>query len=188
MIVERIEGGEAFDVAILTSGAGDTLIKGGKIARRVNIAKSSMGLAVRSGTPLPDVSSVDAVKRALLAAKSFARNEGAESGKHVLAIFDRMGIAEQMKGKTTAMPVGTGYVAELVARGQVDLAAQQMPELKAVAGVDSVPLPPELQLTVVFEAGISASAKEPGAVDELVKFLSSPDAAGVIRARGLTPP
>lgn len=188
MIVERIEGGEAFDVAILTSGAGATLIKSGKIARRVNIAKSSMGLAVRSGTPLPDVSSVDAVKRALLSAKSFARNEGAESGKHVLAIFDRMGIAEQMKGKTTAMPVGTGYVAELVARGQVDLAAQQMPELKAVAGVDSVPLPPELQLTVVFEAGVSASTKEERAVDDLVKFLSSPDAASVLRARGLNPP
>src|SRR5256885_15570915 len=118
MIIERIQGGEAFDVSILTAEATDALIKQGKVARRVDIARSSIGLGVRAGTPKPDVSSADAVKRTLLAAKSFARNEGAESGKHMLAVFDRLGIAEGMKGKTQAMPVGTGYVAQPVAPGE----------------------------------------------------------------------
>jgi molybdate transport system substrate-binding protein len=114
MIIERITGGEAFDVSILTAEATDALIKQGKIARRTDVARSSIGLGVRSGTPKPDVSSAEGVKRSLLAVKSFARNEGAESGKHMLAVFERLGIADEMKAKTKAMPVNTGYVAELV--------------------------------------------------------------------------
>ena len=119
-------------------------------------------MGVRAGTPKPDVSSAEAVKRTLLAAKSFARNEGAESGKHMLAVFDRLGIAEEMKAKTKAMPVGTGYVAELVARGEAELAAQQMPELKAVPGIEALPLPPELQLVIVFSAGVSPAPHDAG--------------------------
>jgi molybdate transport system substrate-binding protein len=188
MIVERISGGEAFDVSILTAEATDGLVKQGKIARRVDIARSSIGLAVRTGAPAPDVSSAEAVKRTLLAAKTFARNEGAESGRHMLSVFARLGITEQMAGKTRAMPVGTGYVAELVARGEAELAAQQMPELKAVAGVDPYPLPPELQLIIVFSAGVSPAPKEPDAVNALVSFLSSPNAAATIRSKGLDPP
>jgi molybdate transport system substrate-binding protein len=188
MIVERISGGEAFDVSILTAEATDGLIKQGKIARRVDIARSSIGLAVRTGAPAPDVSSAEAVKRTLLGAKTFARNEGAESGRHMLSVFARLGITEQMAGKTKAMPVGTGYVAELVARGEAELAAQQMPELKAVAGVDPYPLPPELQLIIVFSAGVSPAPKEPDAVNALVSFLSSPGAAATIRSKGLEPP
>ena len=99
MIVERIEGGEAFDISILTAEATDGLIKQGKVARRTVIARSSIGLGVRAGTPKPDVSSAEAVKRTLLAAKSFARNEGAESGKHMLAVFERLGITEAMKAR-----------------------------------------------------------------------------------------
>jgi molybdate transport system substrate-binding protein len=188
MIVERILGGEAFDVSILTGEATDALIKQGKMARRVDIARSSIGLGVRAGTPLPDVNSVDAVKRTLLAAKSFARNEGAESGKHILSVFQRLGIAEDMKPKTKAMPVGTGYVAELVMRGEAEMAAQQMPELKAVPGIAAVPLPAELQLVVVFSAGLSAAPHDAGAANALVTFLSSSDAASVLKAKGLDPP
>jgi molybdate transport system substrate-binding protein len=188
MIIDRVRGGEAFDVAILTAEANDDLIKQGKVARRVDIARSSIGLAVRSGAPKPDVSSTDAVKRTLLASKSFARNEGAESGKHMLAVFDRLGITEEMRAKTKAMPVNTGYVAELVARGEAEMAAQQMPELKAVAGVDPVPLPPELQLVIVFSAGLSTAPGEPNAVNALIGFLSSPAAASVLKAKGLDPP
>jgi molybdate transport system substrate-binding protein len=188
MIIERIQGGEAFDVSILTAEATDALVSQGRIARRIDIARSSIGLAVRTGAPAPNVSSVEGVKRTLLAAKTFARNEGAESGKHVLAMFDRLGIAGEMAAKTKAMPVGTGYVAELVARGEAELAAQQMPELKAVAGVDAYPLPPELQLIVVFSAGISPAPKEPAAVDALLAFLSSPNAAATIKSKGLDPP
>ncbi len=188
MIIERIQGGEAFDVSILTAEATDALIKQGKVARRTDIARSSIGLGIRAGTPKPDVSSAEAVKRTLLAAKSFARNEGAESGKHMLAVFDRLGIAEAMKAKTKAMPVNTGYVAELVARGEADLAAQQMPELKAVPGIEAIPLPPELQLTIVFSAGVSAVPAAPDAVDAMVRFLSSPESAPVLRSKGLDIP
>jgi len=170
MIIERIQGGETFDVSILTVDATEALIKQGKIARRVDIARSSVGLGVRAGTPKPDVSSADAVKRTLLAAKSFARNEGAESGKHILAVFDRLGIVEEMKAKTKAMPVNTGYVAELVMRGEAELAAQQMPELKAVPGIEAVPLPPELQLVIPFSAGVSPAPHDSGAVNELIGF------------------
>jgi molybdate transport system substrate-binding protein len=188
MIVERIQGGEAFDLSILTAEATDALVKEGKVARRVDIGRSSIGLGVRAGTPKPDVSSAEAVKRTLLAVKSFARNEGAESGKHILAVFGRLGIAEEMKVKTKAMPVGTGYVAELVARGEADMAAQQMPELKAVPGIEAVPLPPELQLVIVFSAGLSPAPKEPDAVNALMKFLASPEAVPVLKAKGLDPP
>jgi molybdate transport system substrate-binding protein len=188
MIIERLQGGEAFDVSILTAEATDGLIKQGKVAKRVDVARSSIGLAVRSGAPAPDVSSAEAVKRTLLAAKTFARNEGAESGRHMLSVFARLDITEQMAGKTKAMPVGTGYVAELVARGEAELAAQQMPELKAVAGVDPFPLPPELQLIIVFSAGVSPAPKEPEATAALVAFLSSPGAAATIRSKGLDPP
>ena len=188
MIIERVLGGETFDVSILTVEATDALIKQGKIARRVDVARSSIGLGVRAGTPRPDVSSADGVKRTLLAAKSFARNAGAESGKHMLAVFERLGITEEMNPKTKAMPVGTGYVAELVARGEVELAAQQMPELMAVAGIEASPLPPELQLYILFSAGVASAVKEPAAVDELVSFLSSPVAATVLAAKGLDRP
>jgi molybdate transport system substrate-binding protein len=188
MIIDRITGGEAFDVSILTAEATDALIKQGKIARRADVARSSIGLGVKAGTPKPDVSSADGVKRSLLAVKSFARNEGAESGKHMLAVFERLGIAEEMKAKTKAMPVNTGYVAELVLRGEADMAAQQMPELKAVAGIDPSPLPPELQLVIVFSAGLSASPGDRKAAEELMAFLSSADAASVLKVRGLDPP
>jgi molybdate transport system substrate-binding protein len=187
-IIERLMSGEAFDVSILTAEATDDLIKQGKIARRADYARSSIGLGVRTSSPKPDVSSVEAVKRSLLAVKSFARNEGAESGKHMLAVFERLGIAEEMKAKTKAMPVGTGYVAELVVRGEADMAAQQMPELKAVAGIDASPLPKELQQIIVFSAGLSAKPGDPKAAQELVEFLTSADAAPVLKSKGLDPP
>jgi molybdate transport system substrate-binding protein len=188
MIIERITGGEAFDVSILTAEATDGLIKQGKIARRADVARSSIGLGVRAGTPKPDVSSAEGVKRSLLAVKSFARNEGAESGKHMLAVFERLGIADEMKAKTKAMPVGTGYVAELVVRGEADMAAQQMPELKAVAGIDASPLPKELQQIIVFSAGLSAKPGDPKAAQEMVEFLTSAEAVPVLKSKGLDPP
>jgi molybdate transport system substrate-binding protein len=184
-IVDRVKGGEAVDVTILTARASDDLIKEGKLARRVDIARSSIGLAVRAGAPKPDVSSADAFKRTLLAVKSFARNEGAESGVHMLRVFDRLGITEQMEAK--AMPVNTGYVAELVVRGEAEMAAQQMPELIAVPGVKVTSLPPEFQLIIVFSAGVSAGSTEPGAVNALLNFLTSQEAAAVLTAKGLNP-
>src|SRR5262249_23697024 len=156
MIIERLTAGEVFDIFILTAEATDGLLRQGKVARRPDIARSSIGLGVRAGSPQTHVSSAAGGKRSPPAAKSFAPNEGAESGKHMLAVFERLGIAEDMKAKTKAMPVNTGYVAELVIRGEAEMAAQQMPELKAVPGIDPSPLPPELQLVIVFSAGLSS--------------------------------
>lgn len=187
-ILKRVRGGEAVDVTILTAQASDALIKEGKLARRVDIARSSVGVAVLAGAPTPDVSSVEALKRTLLAVKSFARNEGAESGMHMLRVFERLGIAEEMKAKTIAMPVNTGYVAQLVADRKVEMAAQQMPELHAVAGVAPTPLPPELQMIVPFAAGVSSTTQQGEAVETLLKFLTSPAAAAVLKAKGLDPP
>ena len=135
------------------------------------------------------MSSAEAVKRTLLAAKSFARNEGAESGKHMLAVFERLGITEEMKGKTKAMPVNTGYVAELVARGEAEMAAQQMPELKAVPGIDAVAAAAGASACHrVLGGRVAGAGSDPDAVNALVAFLSSPDAASVLKAKGLDPP
>ena len=187
-IVKRVQGGEAVDVTILTAQASDALIKEGKLARRVDIARSSIGVAVLADAPKPDVSSADAVRRTLLAVKTFARNEGAESGMHMLRVFERLGIVEEMKAKTVAMPVNTGYVAQLVVDRKVEMAAQQMPELYAVSGVAPMPLPPELQMIIPFSAGISSTTRQGDAVEALLKLITSPAAAAVLKAKGLEPP
>lgn len=187
-IVKRVRGGEAVDVTILTAQASDALIREGKLSRRVDIARSSIGIAVLAGVPKPDVSSAEAVKRTLLAVKTFARNEGAESGMHMLRVFERLGIVDEMKAKTIAMPVNTGYVAQLVADRKAEMAAQQMPELHAVAGVDPTPLPAELQMIIPFAAGVSATTRQGQAVEALLEFMTSPAAAAVLRAKGLDPP
>jgi molybdate transport system substrate-binding protein len=185
-IVTRLAGGDRTDVALLTAEASDSLIRAGKLARRVDYVRSIIGVGVRAGAPKPDVGSADAFRRTLLAAKSFARNEGADSGIYMKGLIERLGIAEQMKPKTTLVP--SGYVAELVARGEVEIAAQQVSELMSVPGVDVTPLPAEIQHTMVFTAGLAATPGSPAAVDALIKFLTAPAAAPVIRAKGLTPP
>ena len=187
-IVKRVLGGEAVDVTILTAQASDALIKEGKLVRRVDIARSSIGVAVLADAPKPDVSSAEALKRTLLAVKTFARNEGAESGMHMLRVFERLGIVEEMKAKTIGMPVNTGYVAQLVADRKVEMAAQQMPELYAVEGVAPTPLPPELQMIIPFSAGVSSTTRQGEAVEALLQFLTSPAAAAVLKAKGLEPP
>jgi len=185
LLVARIQKGEMPDVAFLTARQAEGLIKEERLARKVDVARSSIGIAVRAGAPRPDIGTVEAFKRTLLAAKSFARNEGADSGIFMVSLLERLGIAEQMKAKSTL--IRQGFVAELVARGEVEIAAQQMPELMAVAGVQATPLPPEIQHTIVFCAGVPAASKQPDAVSDLIRFLSSPAAAAVIRAKGLEP-
>jgi molybdate transport system substrate-binding protein len=184
-IIARIDNGESVDIAVLTDYAVDDLIKAGKLARRVDLARSRIGIAVRTGAPRPDASTAEAFKRTLLAAKSFARNDGADSGIFMAGLLDRLGIAAEMKPKTTL--VATGYVAELVARGEVALGAQQVSELMSVPGVDVTPLPDEIQHVIVFSAGIAPAPKDADAVQALIVFLTSPAAAAVIRAKGHDP-
>jgi molybdate transport system substrate-binding protein len=186
LLVDRIRNGETPDLAFLSTHAADDLIREGKLARRIVFARSSIGIAVRAGAAKPDIASVEAFKRALLAARSFARNEGADSGLFMAGLLERLGIAEEMKSKSTLLR--QGFVAELVANGEVEMAAQQMPELIAVPGVEAIPLPQELQHVIVFCAAVSAASRVSDAVRELIDFLSSPAAAAVIRRKGLEPP
>lgn len=186
-IIDRIRAGETVDVTVLTAQASEALVKEGRLVRKTDFARSSIGIAVLTGAPKPDASSAEALKRTLLSVKSFARNEGAESGAHMTKVFERLGIVEEMKAKTKPVPINSGYVAELVARREVEMAAQQMPELMAVAGVTPTPLPPELQLEIVFSAGRTAAAKETAAIEALEKLLTSPSAATTLKSRGLEP-
>jgi molybdate transport system substrate-binding protein len=184
-IIARLDRGESVDVAILTAHAIDQLIARGKLSARVDLARSVIGLAVRSGAPRPDIATALSFRRTLLAAKSFARNEGADSGIFVAGLLEQLGIAAEMEPKTTR--VRSGYVAELVARGEVEMAAQQVAELMAVPGVDVTPLPEEIQHVIVFAAAMPAAPRDPDAAMELVRFLASAANAPVWRTKGHRP-
>ena len=185
LIMGRLQKGEAPDVVFLTAHASDDMIKQGLLAARVDLARSTMGIAVRAGAPKPDIGTVEKFKQTLLAAKSFARNEGADSGVFMVGLLQRLGIADEMKAKSTL--IRQGHVAELVARGEVEMAAQQMSELMAIPGVVATPLPAEIQNVMVFCAAIPAASKEAAPVQQLIKFLTSPAAAPAYRSKGLDP-
>jgi molybdate transport system substrate-binding protein len=184
----RLERGEPVDVLILVGYALDDLIKKGKAVAdsRTDLVRSPIGIAVRAGAPMPDISSVDALKRTLLAAKSVAYSDSA-SGVYVSTeLFSKLGIAEEMKGKAKMIPATP--VGEIVAKGEAEIGFQQMSELMPVQGIDIVgPLPAEVQKITVFSAGVSTTSKEPDAAKSLIKFLSSPQAAPVLIKSGLEP-
>lgn len=186
-VMSRLKGGETVDLVIMAAGAIDELIALGRIVpgSRVDLGRSAVGVAVRAGAAKPDISSGDAFKRALLAAKSVAYSTG-PSGVYFAGLIERMGIAAQLKPKLKQVlgePAGAP-----VARGEAELAIQQVSELLPVAGIDLVgPLPPDIQKITVFSVGLHIGAKEPGAAQALVKFLASPAAAPVIRKKGMDP-
>ena len=187
-IMKRAKAGESADLFILASSSVDQLIKLGKVVpgSRVDLAKSGISIAVRAGAPKPDISSSDAVKRALLAAKSIGYSGGA-SGTYITGLFQRMGIADELKPKLRQAPPGVP-VGELIARGEVEIGLHQTSELLPVAGIDILgPLPADIQQFTVFSAGVSAGAKAPDAAKELVKFLTAPGTAPLIRKKGMEP-
>jgi molybdate transport system substrate-binding protein len=184
-IIDHIKRGDVPDIAILTAPNIDELGAQGLLVNRVDLVHSRIGIAVRSGAAQPDVASVEGFKRTLLASKSFARNDGADSGVYMASLLERLGIAASMQDKTTL--VRSGYVAELVAKGEVEIGAQQVSELMSVPGVAVFPLPPEIQHDLVFSAGVSKTPKAPEAVKELLTFMASPAAAAVMKAKGLAP-
>lgn len=188
IMMKRIRAGETADLAILGQAAIDELTKLGKIApsSRRTLARCGVGVAVRAGAPKPDIATVDAFKRALLSAKSVAYTESGASGIHFSGLIERMGIAAEVKAKAVTRP--GGLIAELVASGDAEIAVQQIPELMAVRGVDLVgALPQELQLLSVACAGIFADSKQPQAAKALLDFLSTPDAARVMKTKGQEP-
>jgi molybdate transport system substrate-binding protein len=184
----RLERGEPADVLIMVGYALGDLIKHGKVIAdsRVDLTKSPIGIAVKSGAPKPDISSSEAVKRALLAAKSVAYSDSA-SGVYVSTeMFQRLGIVDAMKDKAKKIPAEP--VAGVVARGEAEIGFQQISEMRPVPGVDIVgPLPPELQKITVFSAGIAIVSKQPEAGRALIKFLASPPASDAIVKSGMEP-
>jgi molybdate transport system substrate-binding protein len=188
-IKRKIEAGEPFDVAVLNPPVLDELIKQGKVVAgtRADIGTAGLGVAVRAGAAKPDISSVDAFKRALLNVKSVAFPGEGASGIYFTRLLDRLGIAEPMKGKLR--PMLAEDTVEVVARGEADMVVVIASRSVDVPGVDLVgPLPAELQTTIGIAAGVSAAAKEPAVAKALIEFFTAPAALPVIRAKGLTPP
>lgn len=184
-MMNRLKGGEAVDVVILSAASLDELMTAGIVSERFDLAKSGIGVAVKAGAPRPDVSSGEALKRAVLAAKSIVYSTG-PSGIYLADLFRRMGIEEQLKPKVRQVqgePAGA-----VVARGEAEVGFQQMSELLPVAGIDIIgPLPADVQRITVFSAGLHARAKAPEAARALVQFFRTPAAAPVIRRKGMEP-
>jgi molybdate transport system substrate-binding protein len=184
----RLQRGEPADVLIMAASALDGLIKEGKAVAgsRVDLARARIGMVVRAGAPKPDISSLDALKRTLLAAKSIAFSASASGVYLSSEVFPRLGIADQIKDKTKR--IESERVAAVVARGEAEIGFQQISELLPVPGVELVgPLPPEVQRVTVFAAGIATGAKEPDAAGALIRFLASPAAAAAITKSALEP-
>jgi molybdate transport system substrate-binding protein len=188
-IKASIEKGAAVDVAILTTAVTDDLIKEGKLtaAGRADIARSGAGVAGRKGAPKPDISTPDAFKRALVDAKSIAYVEAGATAPYIKSLFERLGIAEQVKSKLKPQPT-SNPAAKAVANGEAELGITQISEILPYAGAELVgPLPAELQLYTVYPAAVAAETKEPDAARALIKFLTAPAAIAVLKAKGLSP-
>ena len=187
-VQKRLADGERYDMIIMARPAIDEQIKLGKAVAgsRVDFAKSGVGVAVRKGAPKPAIGSADALKKTLLAAKSIGYSTG-PSGLYMLSVFEKLGIAGEVKGKLKQTPSGV-FVGTLIASGETEIGFQQISEFVHFPGIDYVgPLPGELQLTTVFSAGIHSGAKQAEAARALVKHLAAPAAAPVMRKYGLEP-
>jgi molybdate transport system substrate-binding protein len=190
-LTKRIESGEAFDLAVLTPAAVNDLSSKGKFVAgsRTNLGRVGVGVVVKEGTPKPDISSVDAFKKTLLAAKSVAYIDpaaGGSSGIYVAGLLDKLGVAAEVKPKAKLIPGGA--VAEHVARGEAELGIHQISEILPVKGITLVgPLPADVQNYTVYAAGLGANGKESEAAKALLKALSGPAAAEVLKSKGMEP-
>jgi molybdate transport system substrate-binding protein len=188
---KRIESGEAFDVAVITPAIVDDLAGARKIAAgsRVNLATVGVGVVVKEGAPKPDVSTIEAFKSALLAAKSVAYIDpasGGSSGIYIDKLLERLGIADQVRPKAKLKK--GGYVAELIVSGEAELGLHQISEIVPVKGAALVgPLPKEIQSTTTYAAGLSASSQNKDAAQALIKMFSGPAAATVLKSKGMEP-
>jgi molybdate transport system substrate-binding protein len=185
----EIEKGAAFDVAILSAPLTDDLIKQGKLvaATRTDVSRSGAGLAVKRGAPKPDISTTDAFKRAMIEAKSICYVEQGATGIYLKSLFERMGIAEQLKGKTKLLPP-SNPAAHAVANGEAEIGMTQISEILPYPGAELVgPLPAEIQLHSVHPAAVGTEAKSPDGARAFIKFLTTPEAAAVLKSKGLEP-
>src|SRR5471032_138603 len=188
VIKSQIDSGAAFDVAIVTRQVIDDLAGRGEIlgASCRDFGRCGLGVSVRKGARKPDIGSVEAFKRALLAANSVMRSKDGTSGIYFGTLIERLGIAEPMRGKIRLG--GSGRIAELVAKGEAELAVQQVSELLPVQGADFVgPFPAELQLYTMFAAGVATASTQRDAAQAFVDALLEPAAAAMLKANGLEP-
>jgi molybdate transport system substrate-binding protein len=192
MLVKCIEGGDRADVLILSRACMDSLVTQGKVAAGSGaaLAGSAVAIAVKAGAPKPDISTPDALKRALLDCKAIAYSEpsaGGASGVYFAGLIEQMGIADVMKPKTKYPPAG-GFSAELLMTGEAELAVQQKPELLHVAGTEIVGLlPGDLNMITKFAAGIMTDCGNTKAANEVIEMLRSPSSKAAFRAKGLDP-
>ena len=186
---DKIQSGEPFDAAILTSDVLDDLIKQGKVAAgtRAEISRTGMGVGVRAGGSKPDIGTPDALKRTLLSAKSISFNPTGASATHTYDMFARLGITEAVKPKLI-LDAEAGRPQMNVAAGKVELVISLIPEIKFFPGVDFVgPIPPEFQSYVNFAGGIATNARDAQAAKAMIQFLTGPETTPVLKAKGMEP-
>ena len=186
---DKIQAGEPFDAAILTSDVLDDLIQKGKIAAggRAEISRTGLGMGVRAGTSKPDISTPDTLKRTLLAAKSISFNPTGASASHTYDMFSRLGITDAVKPKLM-LDAEAGRPQMNVAGGKAELVISLIPEIKFFPGVDLVgPIPPEFQSYINFAAGIATNAHDPDAAKALIQFITGPAVVPVLKAKGMEP-
>jgi molybdate transport system substrate-binding protein len=187
-VQKRLAGGELYDLVIMAGPAIDEQAALGKVVAgsRVDLAKSAVGAGVKAGASKPDISTVDALKKTLLSAKSIGYSTG-PSGVYIISMFDKLGLAAEVKPKLTQTPTGV-FVGTIVANGTVEIGFQQVSEMSQFPGVDYVgPLPAAVQQITVFSIATHTAAKEAQAAKALVTFLSAPAAAAAYKKRGLDP-
>jgi molybdate transport system substrate-binding protein len=186
---QKIDGGEAFDVTLLTTEAIDSLIKEGKLeaGTRVDLARCGVGLAVRSGAPKPDIRTPEALKRSLLKAKSIAYAGDGASRPFIEKMFQSLGIAADVKS-AIVLTKGSGPAMESVAQGKADVVLTLMSELLPVHGIDVVgPFPPEVQNYVNFSGAVAHKAQNADAAKAVLRFLAGPGAAPTYKHKGMEP-
>jgi molybdate transport system substrate-binding protein len=192
LLTKRVQSGEQADAVVLIKSNVDTLIKDGKIVPGTDtlFGQSIFAVGVKSGTPKPDVSTPEAFKQSLLAAKGLSYSDpatGGASGVYIAKQIERMGIAEQLKGKTKHPPSG-GLSGTLLVTGDADIAINSKPELLSVPGVEVVgPLPGDMAFTVVYAAAVQTGAAQSDAAKLFVNYLKSPEAQAVFKTKGYDP-
>lgn len=191
-IPARLARGETADVLILDGGSADELAKRGFVqaGSKVLLARSQVGMVVRAGAAKPDISSVEAFRKVLLAVKSIAHSDSASGIYLSTTLFPKLGIADQVARKTQKVrgPPSGEPVAAVVARGEAEIGFQQVSELINVPGVTFVgPIPAEIQPDVSFAGALTSKPRQPEAARALIRFLTSPEAAKTILKAGLTP-
>jgi molybdate transport system substrate-binding protein len=187
-VTKRVADGEVADVIMLPAAQIDDLIRRGKLAAatRVNVATSGVGVAIRAGAPKIDARTPDGIRAALVAARKIAYSTG-PSGLHIERLIAKWGLTDQLKAKIVP-PVPNVPIGEVVARGDADIGFQQVSELLPVTGIDYLgPLPPEIQETTVFSAAVHSAAGPVEAARALLRYLTAPEAAAIIRKTGMEP-